>query len=463
MPNREREEFKRMIRDLEEANKKLQEENAYLKFELEQFKSKVYKKKSGKDDPPPTTGVLPKKRGGLFGHTGWFRKKPDKIDRIEEVRLEACPDCGSKNITECQNKNIDEHVQEDIILPRVEAVLYRHHEYYCRSCKKVVSGAGKNELPNSYIGPKAKAFAAFLRYGIKISERDVKILFQRAFNLKIVASSITGFRYQLKRAGSPLYETLKKSLKEGSFLHADETGWRVDGKSRWLWKFSNKKVCVSHIDESRGQKVVEKILGSKYKGALITDFLSAYNKIETKVKQRCLVHIFRDLKKVQEYWTEDVEVLEYVGRLKKIFEDAIALHAEYKDKDQDDSYRSKRRMLEESLKDFGFPNPNKKILKRFAKRLARHKNELLTFLYEKNVDFHNNHAEQQIRPDVLFRKITFGNRSERGAEYHNVIMSILQTAKLKGLDPIGTFEDILLKKRQYPLLTSLSPPRQVAC
>lgn len=458
MPENEREQYKRIIQDLQEANKKLQEENAYLKFELEQLKGKVYKKRGGKDNPPPPAGAPPKKRGGLFGHTGWFRKKPEKIDRIEEVRLQSCPDCGSESITECNNKKIDEHIQEDIILPRVEAVLYRHHEYYCPHCKKVVSGVGKNELLNSYIGPKAKALAAFFRYGIKISERDTKALFEKVFNLNIVASSITGFRYQLKRAGSSLYQTLQESLKKGSFIHADETGWGVDGKPGWLWKYSNKKICFSHIDASRGQKVVEKILGQKYNGTLITDFLSAYNKIITLFKQRCLVHIIRDLKKVEEYWHEDAEVLEYVRRLRKIFDDAIALCDEYKDREWDDSYCRRRQALKESLKDFGFPNPNKKILKRFAKRLNRHKDELLTFLYVKDIDFHNNHAEQQIRPDVIFRKITFGNRSWKGAEYHSVIMSILQTARLNKIDPIGTFEDLLLKKKQYPLLTALSPP-----
>lgn len=353
---------------------------------------------------------------------------------------------------------MDEHIQEDIILPKIEAVLYRHHEYYCKNCKSVVSSLGKDELSNSYIGPKAKAFASFLRYSVKISERDVRNLFERAFNLKIVASSISGFRYQLKRAGSGLYHVLKESLKKGSFIHADETGWNIDGKSHWLWKFSNKKISVSHIDESRGQKVVEKVIGNKYNGILISDFLSAYNKIKTKAKQRCLVHILRDLKKVKEYWHDDLEVIRYVMRLEKIFEDAIALHSLYKGKRRDEMYLSRRHALEESLKDFSFPNPNKRILNRFAKRLQRHKGELLTFLYEKNIDFHNNHAEQQIRPDVIFRKITFGNRSQRGAQYHNVIMSILQTAKLNGIDPIRTFEDVLLGKKQYPLLTSLSPP-----
>ena len=83
---------------------------------------------------------------------------------------------------------------------------------------------------------------------------------------------------------------------------------------------------------------------------------------------------------------------------------------------------------------------------------------MLTFLYYKGIDYHNNHAEQQIRPDVIFRKITFGNRSNNGAQYHSVIMSILQTAKLNGIDPIRTFENLLLGAKQYPLLNILSPP-----
>ena len=441
---------------LKEENERLRQDNAYLKFELEQMRLKRYKSnKKPPVDGPAVEPAPPRKRGGLFGHIGWFRKKPDKIDRVEEVRISCCPDCGSNNLTEC--RKIDEHIQEDIILPKVEAVLYRRHHYYCPDCRKVVSAKGKDELENSYIGPKAKAFAAFLRYGIKISERDVKLLFERAFNLKIVASSIAGFRYQLKRAGSPLYRILMGSLKRGSFIHADETGWRIDGNNRWLWKFSNKKVSLSHIDESRGQKVVEKILGNEYGGILISDFLSAYNKISAKNKQRCLVHILRDLKKVKEYWHDDQEVLRYIERLKKIFEDAIALQSDYKDKHWGDVYYARRTALENSLKDFAFPNPNKRILKRFAKRLERHRGELLTFLYEKDIDYHNNHAEQQIRPDVIFRKITFGNRSANGAQYHSVIMSILQTAKLNGIDPISTFKDILLGTKQYPLLNALSP------
>ena len=440
-------EHKKRIEDLEE-------QLAYVKFELEELRSKRYKsgKKKPPDDTPPAIPPA-KKRGGLFGHIGFFRKKPAP-DRIEDVRLDRCPECGSGDLSECAK--VYEHTQEDIILPRVEVVLYRKHRYYCKHCKRVLFPEGDGEIPASRIGPKAKAFAAFLRYAVKISENDVTSLFQKAFNLKISSSSIAGFMDHLKREALPIYTDLLSSLKKGSFIHADETGWPMDGKNYWLWKFSNKRVSFSHIDKSRGQKVVEDIIGKEYSGVLISDFLSAYNRIDS-AKQRCLAHIFRDLDKVIEYWHDDKEVLSYCERLKKIFKDAIELHKEYKAKKWDDIYCRRRASFTRSLEDFSFPNPNKRILKRFAKRLQRHKSEMLTFLYVRDVDPHNNHAEQQIRPDVIFRKITYGNRSIEGAQNHSVIMSILQTAKLNGIDPLTTLEKILLRSPQNPLTKALSP------
>jgi hypothetical protein len=325
----------------------------------------------------------------------------------------------------------------------------------------VVAGTGSDELPKSYVGPNAKSLAAFFKYVIKISDRDIRTIFKKVFNLDIATSSITGFKGQLKEKALPLYERLLEELKKSPFIHVDETGWRIDGINHWLWKFSDKRICVSHIDKSRGQKVVENTLGKSYDGVLISDFLSAYNKIDAKAKQRCLVHIFRDLDKVIEYWSNDKEVLRYCNRLTKIFKDAISLYKEYKDKEWDELYYTKRARLNDTLKDFNFPNPNKRILKRFAKRLKRHKGELLTFLYEKGIDYHNNHAEQQIRPDVISRKITFGNRSLKGAQNHSVLMTILQTAKLNNMDPVKTLEDILLAGKKNPFAKILSPPEKI--
>jgi len=74
------------------------------------------------------------------------------------------------------------------------------------------------------------------------------------------------------------------------------------------------------------------------------------------------------------------------------------------------------------------------------------------------VDYHNNHSEQQIRPDVIFRKITFGNRSDKGVENHNVLTIILQTAKLNGLDPLTVLQKILLSANKNLLPLGPAPP-----
>lgn len=446
------------LKTLEAENEKLKEENAYLKFKLDELQSKRYKSKKPKppDDTPPAP-ITPKKRGGLFGHVGWFRKKSKAIDRIEEIRLDKCPSCGSSSLSECDH--IEEHTQEDIILPRTEVVLYKRHHYYCRVCKKVVSSTGDGESPKSYIGPKAKSLAAFLKYVIKVSDRDIRIIFRKVFNMDMAVSTITCFKGQIKIRALSIYKQLLEELKKGPFIHGDETGWKLDGIGYWLWKLSNKKIAFSHIDKSRGQKVIEAILGKSYDGVFISDFLSAYNKIKTKGKQRCLVHLFRDMKKVIEYWHDDKEVLRYCKRLKKLLEDAIMLYKEYQNKEWDEKYYARRSQLKDALKDFSFPNPNKRILKRFANRLERHKDEILTFLYVKGIDPHNNHAEQQIRPDVIFRKITFGNRSPAGTENHSVLTTILQTAKLNNMDPLSTLENILLSKKN-PFSKILSPPEK---
>lgn len=247
-------------------------------------------------------------------------------------------------------------------------------------------------------------------------------------------------------------------MKLDNFIHADETGWRVDGDNRWLWKFSNKRVSVTHIDKSRGQKVVNDILGEQYAGVLISDFLSAYNRIESK-KQRCLAHIMRDLEKVIKYWDEeDEQTVAYCRRLIEILMQGVNLQREYANKDWDKKYYRKREQVVSQLKDFSFPNPDKKLLVRFAKRLERHKNEIFTFLYEKDVDYHNNHAEQQIRPNVILRKITFGNRSESGVANHNVLMSIMQTAKMNGLDVMTAIKHIFETGSNKTFLKAIANP-----
>jgi len=79
--------------------------------------------------------------------------------------------------------------------------------------------------------------------------------------------------------------------------------------------------------------------------------------------------------------------------------------------------------------------------------MVKHHHQLLTFMDDLNVEPTNNRAERTLRPSVIMRKITFGNRTESGAANHSVIMSIIQTGILNGQEPIDIFYSLTQKEK----------------
>jgi hypothetical protein len=456
------------LKHLKERLKQLEGENATLKCDLQDFRERYWlkgkKKKSDQahgSDPGDSEDPIPKKRGAPVGHPGWYREKPEKIDHIALVKLEKCPTCGSKDLSLC--KEIEEHIQEDIEIPRVFVTLYKKWTYWCGKCQGVVTGVGEGELPKSYIGPIAKTLAVWLKYDVKISDRDLKRLFETLFKLNIVSATLSGFRDQLTRRSGDLYATLQKRLQSSTYAYMDETGWKVNGALHQLWSASTHFLSFLSIKPSRGATAAREILGEKFKGILVSDFLAVYDRLSAPLKQRCLVHLLRELKKIMQAWEGNPVVLRYCERLKKVIQDALALMRDFKNKRISQKALAERGMeFKECLKDFWTPDPSCKSLVRIGKRLKKYDDELFTFLTHPFVDGHNNQAERMIRPNVLLRKITFGNRSDKGANNHSVLMSLIQTAKLNGLSPPEVLQKILATNPQKRTLKLLGVPKGVA-
>jgi hypothetical protein len=80
--------------------------------------------------------------------------------------------------------------------------------------------------------------------------------------------------------------------------------------------------------------------------------------------------------------------------------------------------------------------PDNEDAERFRQRLLRHKDEVWTYLDHPQIEPTHNRAERQLRPSVIMRKVTFGNRSDTGTMNHTVLMGLMQTAKLNGANPL---------------------------
>ena len=119
------------------------------------------------------------------------------------------------------------------------------------------------------------------------------------------------------------------------------------------------------------------------------------------------------------------------------------------------------RRLKDRLLDFACQGFNNRTWKRLSKRLLKYYEEVFTFLDVPGLPSDNNHAERMIRPNVIFRKISFQNMSRKGADAHEVLMSLLQTLRLQDKNPIHFFKQAYLRHRQgnpVPIL-SLLPSR----
>jgi hypothetical protein len=78
-----------------------------------------------------------------------------------------------------------------------------------------------------------------------------------------------------------------------------------------------------------------------------------------------------------------------------------------------------------------------KDVRRICKRIIRYNQELFTFLDNPLLRQPIIALERQLRPKVIMRKITFGNRSALGASNQAVMMSIRETSILNGIEPLN--------------------------
>jgi hypothetical protein len=212
------------------------------------------------------------------------------------------------------------------------------------------------------------------------------------------------------------------------------------------------------IDKSRGSKVVSNILGEKYEGVLTTDFYSSYHKLKAQAKQRCLAHLLREIKEVEEKdkLAPDSTDGRFCEELKAVFKQTIDVWNEYRDglKTLQDLVKEKGQAIARLVELLSLPIKHKDA-RRIRKRIIKFNQELFTFLDNPVIEPTNNRAEQQLRPMVIMRKLTFGNRSALGALNQAVTMSVIQTGVLNGIEPL----DICLALSVKPLASFAELPR----
>ena len=422
----------RTLREMEEELDQLRAENRRL--HQKQFKPNRPKQKKAADarSVKKSNKTKKKPRGAPAGHPAWNRKKPESIDRTIEIDAPCvCPMCQSQ--TDLSQTKTSSYVQEDIILcPKTVTTEFIHTSAWCPTCQKQVIRELENEIPNAPIGPNAKVAALFLRHEMRLSYRQVSRAMSTLFGLSFVPASTLGFEARTRTNAVPVYEDLIAKIRASDLVHADETHWRQNGQSAYIWYAGNPDLAVFHTDRSRSSKAAQVILGKKIDGLLVADAYAGYNAIEVKGRQSCLAHLIRKAGDIQDVLESkkhpDHESISLCRKLEKLFTLACRITPP---SDKPGRQRLKKRYIHllDSICSAAVSNSKAETFRKRFLPHAREYNEVFAF-----IDFEgpptNNHAERALRPLVLFRKTSMGTRSSTGSENITLFASLLQTAKL---------------------------------
>lgn len=146
----------------------------------------------------------------------------------------------------------------------------------------------------------------------------------------------------------------------------------------------------------------------------------------------------------------------FCQELKTVLKRTIDVWNEYHEgtKVFEDLVKKKELAISRMMELLSLPIKHKDV-RRICKRIIRYNQELFTFLDHPLLRQPIIALERQLRPNVIMRKITFGNRSSSGASNQAVMMSIIQTGILNGIEPLN----ILLALSVKPLTSLTELPK----
>ena len=178
--------------------------------------------------------------------------------------------------------------------------------------------------------------------------------------------------------------------------------------------------------DNRSQQVIRRVLGDDFGGVLISDCQSSYDPHPGR-KSKCCAH---HLKAISEA-LEEVLSSEFLTQARVLIKAAMLWHG-LQEQVPATTYGAGVQRLQRRLDELLARPLGQAAEIRIAKRLLKQRPHLLTFLEVPGVDPTNNLAERQLRPAVITRKLSCGNKTESGKVTFEVLASLAATCRQQG-------------------------------
>jgi transposase len=427
-------EKQRRIDQLLEENQRLK---AQLRYRQRQAREGFFGSSTPSAQRPVKANSLPEhhaRRGGARpGHPGHGRPAFAATlgARVVDVPgAPRCPACGGR----LEDRGVRARSVLDIAPPRPAPLLYRLHRGYCPRCRRVVQAPAPAVLPQALFGNELTAHLAALHYlhGVPLG--------RLCDQLGVRCGSVIALLHRLAGMFQPVLPHLVAEYRQAPVRHADETGWRTDGRSGYAWLFCTPTLSLFLFRATRAAAVPQEVLGAQpLAGTLVVDRYSGYNRAPCAL-QYCYAHLLRDVEELGREFPAEPEVGAFTATLTPLLGDAMHLQRQPL---SDRAYATQAEQLHQQIVATVEQPAQHLGIRQLQDIFRAHPDRLYRWVADRQVPPDNNRCERELRPTVIARKVSFGSQSDAGAKTREILMSVLQTLRKRRGDAQAHFKWVL--------------------
>lgn len=431
-----------VITELERRIADLAAENRALRDQLEEAQRQAARQAAPfrRRDSQKIPETQRKRPGRPKGHPGVHRAVPAQVDEHVEVPLPACPHCGGA----VEGVEPIEQFIEEIppVRPRVtRLVTYRGQCPHCGEVQSThplktsdASGAAQAQL-----GPRAQALAATLNKQHGLTMRSTCRVLHQVAGLRLSPGGLAQVVQRVGHKAEAPSDALVVDIRAAAAVFVDETSWYLGGPGPWLWVFTTATETVYRVEPGRGRDVVTDTLGPDFTGVLVSDCLASYENVPYRT-HKCIAHHLKAIAEARQ--RRDTADPGYLDQWKLFFQTVIGIWRARPNMSVEE-FAERRGHLEAWLDRLLAAERTQPGDVAIRNRIGKRRASILVCLYEPAVEPTNNRAERDLRPAVIARKVSCGNKTEAGKRSFEVLRSVASSCLKRGHDVVSYLAGLL--------------------
>ena len=398
----------------------------------------------------PATESKPKERQG---HGPRQQPRLPVKEEVHELPADQreCKVCGGEVVP--MGEQFEEY-EEITVLERKyfkKVIKCRKYRCSCNSCVETAPGPLRLIPGGRYSLDFAVDIAVSKYLDHMPLERQVRMMARQG--LEVTSQTLWDQIDALAWVVDPSCEALGRLVLEAAVLHADETRWPLlngRAKSPWMvWSRSTPEIAHYKILSSKSAKAARGLFSS-FEGIVVVDGYAVYEKLKQEQAEaragpqmklaNCWAHALRKFRDIEENFPAACQrILKLIGQLYKIERQVPGPFP-----GNDAAQRLRLRLRQEESKpllkkirtwaetEVGLPRSE---LGKAVRYMLKRWPALTRFVDDPRIPLDNNAAERALRGPVVGRKNHYGSKSKRGTQVAAIFYTLLETAKLSGVEP----------------------------